>query len=205
LHRWPGAEPGDGWQIGVFGAVLSQFNLDTSNDELVNSDFFVGVPLTFRRGAFSARARFWHQSSHLGDELILAGRAPVRIDVSFEVLDALLAWQWGPWRGYGGGLYTISREEGSPSRTGLQAGIDYVGSGAALAGGRWVGGLDVKWLETRHWKAGVSAKLGLAFGRPAPERRGLTVLLEAYDGFAPFGQFMRTDVTYYGTALQFDF
>jgi hypothetical protein len=205
FYRWPGARPGDGWQIGVFGTILSQFNLDTSNDELVNSDFFIGVPLTFRRGAFSARARLWHQSSHLGDELILAGRAPVRIDVSFEVLDALVAWERGPWRGYGGGLYTISREEGIPSRTGLQAGMDYVGSREVLAGGRWLGGIDVKWLETRDWKAGISAKMGLAFGRPAPERRGLTVLVEAYDGFVPFGQFVRTDVTYYGAALQFDF
>ncbi len=205
LYRWPGARPGDGWQIGVFGNILSQFNLDTSSDELVNSDFFIGVPLTYRRGAFSARARLWHQSSHLGDEFILAGRAPVREDLSFEAVDALLAWERGPWRGYGGGVYTISREEATPSRTGLQAGLDYVGSGEVVAGGRWVGGVDVKWLETRNWKAGVSAKIGLAFGRPASERRGLTVLLEAYDGFAPFGQFVRTDVTIYGIGLQFDF
>jgi hypothetical protein len=55
------------------------------------------------------------------------------------------------------------------------------------------------------WDAGVSAKVGLEFGRPRPERRGLTVLAEAYDGFAPFGQFTSREVRYYGVGLQFDF
>jgi hypothetical protein len=51
----------------------------------------------------------------------------------------------------------------------------------------------------------VSAKIGLEFGPPRPARRGLTVLLEAYDGFAPFGQFTNRRVRYGGAALQFDF
>jgi hypothetical protein len=76
---------------------------------------------------------------------------------------------------------------------------------AALAGGRLVGGFDVKWFEQADWDAGVSAKVGLEFGRPRPERRGLTVLAEAYDGFAPFGQFTSREVRYYGVGLQFDF
>jgi hypothetical protein len=33
----------------------------------------------------------------------------------------------------------------------------------------------------------------------------LTVLAEAYDGFAPFGQFTSREVRYYGVGLQFDF
>ena len=34
----------------------------------------------------------------------------------------------------------------------------------------------MKWFEQEDWDAGVSAKVGLEFGRPRPERRGLTVL-----------------------------
>jgi hypothetical protein len=43
------------------------------------------------------------------------------------------------------------------------------------------------------------------FGRFSPDRRGFTIFLEAYDGFAPFGQFFVEDVKYYGATLQFDF
>jgi len=32
-----------------------------------------------------------------------------------------------------------------------------------------------------------------------------TVLLEYFDGAAPFGQFYQDMVTYYGASLQFDF
>lgn len=204
LRRWPGEQPGEGWQTGIFGAVFSQFNLSESSDELINSDFVVGVPLTFKRGAVSARARFWHQSSHLGDELILGGRAPPRIDLSIEVLDGLLAWEHGAWRAYGGGYYVV-RHSAEMKRTGVHAGIDYAGRSAILAGGRLVVGLDVKWFDETDWHSGVSGKIGVEFGRPAPARRGLTLLLEAYDGFSPFGQFARNQVSYYGAGLQFDF
>ena len=204
LRRWPGERPGEGWQTGIFGTVFSQFNLSESSDDLINSDFVVGVPLTFKRGAFSARARLWHQSSHLGDELILGGRAPLRIDLSLEVLDGLLAWERGDWRAYGGGYYVV-RHSAEMKRTGVHAGVDYAGRSAVLAGGRLVGGVDVKWFDETDWHSGVSAKIGLEFGRPAPERRGLTVLLEIYEGFAPFGQFARNLVNYYGAGLQFDF
>ena len=99
----------------------------------------------------------------------------------------------------------VRRDQGHRGRTGLQAGIDYAGTRAVLAGGRLVGGVDVKWFGQTDWDAGVSAKIGLEFGRPRPERRGLTVSAEAYDGFAPFVQFTSREVRYYGAGLQFDF
>ena len=74
-----------------------------------------------------------------------------------------------------------------------------------LFGQRLTGGIDVKWLEQADWRSGISAKLGLMVGRYSPDRRGFTIFLEAYDGFAPFGQFFVEDVKYYGATLQFDF
>jgi len=203
--RWPGEAPGEGWQAGVFGVVFSQFNLSAPSDDLINSDFVIGVPLAFKRGPLAARLRLWHQSSHLGDELILNGAAPPRSDLSMEIVDGILAWERGGWRSYGGASYVVRRDQGHRGRGGLHAGLDYAGARAVLAGGRLVGGVDVKWFEQADWDAGVSAKIGLEFGRPRPERRGLTVLAEAYDGAVPFGQFTSREVRYYGVGLQFDF
>ena len=86
------------------------------------------------------------------------------------------------------------------NKWGLQAGVDYQGSSAVLFGGRLVGGFDARFLDENNWRRGLSAKLGLAYGRPDPDRRGVTVLLEAYDGPAPFGQFYRDVISYYGVA-----
>ena len=204
LYRWTGERPGDGWQAGIFGAMFSQFNLDAASDALVNTDFRLGLPLTYKRGDFSGRARVWHQSSHLGDELILSGSAPQRVNLSIEVFDFMLAWERAGWRPYAGGSYLLSGSPEGLKRPGVQAGLDYAGRSPVFGGGRLVGGVDIKSFDALGWHPGVSAKLGLEFGRPRPERRGVTVLLEAYDGSAPFGQFYRDEISYYGVAVQFD-
>jgi hypothetical protein len=204
LRRWPGEQAGEGWQLGIFGAVFSQFSLDAPADDLINTDFSIGLPLAYKRGAFSGRARLWHQSSHLGDELILNGNAPQRIDLSIEAIDLLLAWEHGGWRAYGGRYYLLRGHPHGLRRAGAHAGLDYAGA-ATVLGGRLVGGVDVKWFDETGWRPGTSVKIGLEFGRPRPQRRGISVLLEAYDGSSPFGQFYRDDITYYGVGLQFDF
>jgi len=205
FYRWRGERPDDGWQIGIFAAVASQFDLEADSSPLLNADYRVGFPLSFRRGEWSGRARLFHQSSHLGDEFILEGSAPPRINLSAEAVDFVLAWERSGWRPYVGGTYLLHTELGGIGKAGVQAGIDYLGTRAMLAGGRLVGGIDYRAFEANDWRHGLSFKVGLEFGRPRPERRGITVLLEAYDGFAPFGQFFRTDISYYGVALQFDY
>ena len=172
LLRRQGEKPDDGWQLSVFGSIDSLFNLDLPGDALVNTDYRLGLPLTWRRGSFSARARMYHQSSHLGDELILGGNAPRRIDLSFETVDLLAAWEYGGWRVYGGGAY-VWRSSTDRFRQGRRGhlGFDYVSSRGIALRQRLTGGVDVKWLEQADWRSGVSAKLGIdggpLFARPA--------------------------------------
>jgi hypothetical protein len=204
LVQLQGRRPDDGWQLGVFGSIDSIFNLDLPGDALVNTDYRVGLPLSWRRGGFSARARVYHQSSHLGDELILGGNAPHRLNLSFQAADLLVAWQYGGWRAYGGASHVLTSSTDLYKGNGAQLGFDFVGS-TSFFGMRPTGGVDVKWLEAADWRSGVNVKLGMMLGRFSPDRRGLTLFLEAYDGFAPFGQFFVEDVKYYGMTLQFDF
>jgi len=206
MLRRQGERPDDGWQLSVFGQIDALFNLDLPGDALVNTDYRLGLPLTWRRGSFSARGRLYHQSSHLGDELILGGNAPRRISLSFETVDFLAAWEYGGWRAYAGGNYVWrSSAQQFKEGGGAHLGFDFVGSSSLIFGARLTGGVDVKWLEQADWRSGVSAKIGLMVGRYSPDRRGLTLFLEGYDGFAPFGQFFVEDVKYSGVTLQFDF
>ena len=142
LYRWPGERAGEGWQVGIFGAVTSQFDMGSSSDDLINSDYRIGFPVSYKRGDFSARAKIFHLSSHLGDEVILNGTAPERVDLSYEAVDLVLAWQRGNWRPYGGGFYMLRSSLEGLKKSGLQAGIDYARPTPVLFGARLVGGLD---------------------------------------------------------------
>src|SRR5215471_1209911 len=52
-------------QLSLAAGAFSQFTLATRSADLVNTDFLLGLPLTFRHGAVSTRLRVYHQSSHL--------------------------------------------------------------------------------------------------------------------------------------------
>jgi hypothetical protein len=66
--------------------------------DLINADYIIGFPLSNRNGPWSARARLFHQSSHLGDEFLLQPQKPelkaTRINLSFETIELLGALEW---------------------------------------------------------------------------------------------------------------
>ena len=81
----------DGVQIGLLTGVFSQFNLDKKNAELINTDFIVGLPVSFRVGNWSARLRHYHQSSHIGDEFLLSRPGFNRLDLTYEEIEGILS------------------------------------------------------------------------------------------------------------------
>jgi Protein of unknown function (DUF1207) len=204
LYRWPGKQAGNGWQLDFFGAGFSQFNMDASSDDLLNTDYLVGFPLTFRYGSLSGRMSLFHQSSHLGDELILGGTGPDRVNLSIEAFDILLAKDIGNWRFYGGGTTILRHNPDDLENKILQAGMDYRSVAPLFFGARVVGGVDAAWIEERNWETGVSIEFGLSFGHPYPYRRGTRLMFKAYKGVSPFGQFYTEDIEYYGLGWHID-
>ena len=68
--------------------MFSQFNMDSKSSDLLDVDYIVGFPITYRRGPLSARLQLYHQSSHLGDEFILHSQAQ-RVDLTYEASDGI--------------------------------------------------------------------------------------------------------------------
>ncbi|MDD3651988.1 DUF1207 domain-containing protein [Immundisolibacter sp.] len=196
---------GDGWNVGISGGLFGLFNLEADSFDLINADYTVGIPFTWRQGARSARLRLYHQSSHLGDEYLL-NAAPERINLSFESLEALLAYDLEPFRVYGGGEVLLHREPGDLDRLMAHAGIEYFSRQPAtlLPGlrGRPFAGLDLKSFEEHDWKLDSSLKLGMQFDAPRSDHY-LRLLLEGYHGYSPHGQFYSDRISYFGLGVQF--
>lgn len=204
IYRQPGRLPGNGLQVGVSGALFAQFNLDAPSADLINADYTIGFPVTWRNGSTSARLRIYHQSSHLGDEYLL-NASPERINLSFESVELLVAEQSETWRVYFGGEYLIHREPADLKRASAHGGIEFRTTRPVWYSGHWVGGVDVKAWEEHDWSRDVSVKVGLEFGAYQPGQRRVRLMLEGYDGYAPHGQFYSDHINYYGLGLYLGF
>ena len=210
FFRVGGSRPGDGWQFGVQGGVFAQFDLEASSLDLLNADYLIGFPLTFRRSGVSGRLRLYHQSSHLGDEFLLRPDGPERENLSFESAEFLLSGDAGALRVYAGGEYFFNRKPEDLPEALMHAGLELrQRSGAALGTVgrvRLVAAVDAKAVHDEDWNTGVSARVGFEVGRPregdTPGRRW-SLLGEFYDGPSPYGQFHRNDVRLVGVGFHF--
>lgn len=203
LFRLTTAGPANGVQLDLSGGVFAQFNLDRPSFDLINADYLVGLPLTFRRGGFTSRLRVYHQSSHLGDEFLLA-RQPERLNVSFESLELLLSQEVGPLRVYGGGENFFRRRPTSGASRLAHMGAEV--RPAEFGAGRLLAAVDVKVVEFVEWEVAWSARTGVEIVRiptPGHPARALSILAEYYQGPAPYGQFFRDDIRFIGLGLHF--
>ncbi len=197
-------------QLGLSGAVFAQFDIGTPSYDLLNSDFIIGLPLTFRIGGFSGRARIYHQSSHLGDELLLRPDHPERENLSFESAEVILSADVGPIRVYGGGEDFFKRDPANLPDKLVHGGLELRPRASATFGNigllRFVAAVDLKSVNDTTWRTGVNARAGFEVSRPregtvSGRRWGL--FAEYYKGPSPYGQFIRSDVRLTGIGFHF--
>jgi hypothetical protein len=205
IYRFFGSREGDGLQVSMEGALFAQFNLSTPSHDFINADYTIGIPVTYRHGDNSLRFRIYHQSSHLGDELLLSANPPERVNLSYEAIDLIYSREWRGWRVYGGGEYLIDKDPSDLKALSAHWGIEYRGSTPLVWNGRPIVGVDMKSLEEHDWSLDTSVKAGLEFGHPNPGQRRLRFMTEWYKGFDPHGQFYIHKVEYYGLGVSLGF
>lgn len=203
LVRSGAARSGNGVQLSLTGAIFAQFDLGTESIDLINADYLVSVPISFRIRGFSSRLSFLHQSSHLGDEYLLRSELE-RQNLSFEALDMIISQELGPLRFYGGGQYLFRREPETLEPHVAHAGAELrVGRQRGL---RFLAAVDLKSSEQQEWTPAWSGRAGFEIAHWRHEEhppRLFAVLAEYYSGPSPYGQFFREGIRYFGVGLHF--
>lgn len=194
------------WGIGIQAAVFALFDLDAQSKDLVNADYWVGIPLTWRQGDTSAILRVYHQSSHLGDEYLLrsANNRRSRINLSYEVVDLKLSHDlFGrTLRLYGGGGYLFDQEPSDIKPGLLQWGAEVRGPWSFADGLlRPVAAVDFQSAEESNWNVDISARAGLELISNVDRDYVVQLMLEYYRGRNPNGQFFVRDTEFYGIGL----
>ena len=198
------------WEAGLQAGVFSDFNLDASSFDLVNTDFIASVYSSMRAGQFSAFARIFHQSSHLGDEFLLRQihhSTFERVNLSYEGVDLRLSYQlpWGV-RIYGGGGGLFHREPSELKIWSTQYGVEFRSPWRIdFAAMRPIAAVDIKNFEENKWNTDVSARAGIEFDNPQVLGRKLQILVEYYNGYSPSGQFYNDKVEYVGLGAHYFF
>jgi hypothetical protein len=194
------------WEAGIQAGVFSIFQMDAPSKDLLNADYFASLFGTWRRGPFSALGRVFHQSSHLGDELLLRTRLE-RINLTYESVDLKLSYDlpWG-FRAYGGGGYLFDQEPASLKPWAAQSGVEFRSPWTLAAGHvRPVAAVDLQSREENKWNLDVSARGGIQFENVRVLERNLQLLVEYFNGNSPDGQFYRRRVDYLGLGAHFHF
>jgi hypothetical protein len=200
--------PGAGrWQSSVQAAVFSIFDLDAPSDDLVNADYWLGLPFSYRYRDFSAMVRLYHQSSHLGDEFLLRNRVD-RINVSYEGVDARVSYDLFKKvaRIYAGGGYILRRDPEDLGRWSAQGGLELRSPRTIFRKHmRPVAAVDLQHREDTDWDADVSVRAGVQFEAEKLKDRNLQLMLEYYHGHSPHGQFFDRRIEYWGVGIHFHY
>ncbi len=204
LYRSGDGPEGFSWQANFGGGVHAQFDLDSPTFDLVNTDYTLGFPFSFRKGADSCRITVYHQSSHLGDEFLLHNNIE-RVEFSYEALQAIASHEWRKWRIYYGGEYIIHQGPTDLKPFAAEVGVEYYDTNHHDGSGRFVAGWDLKSDETHDWGLNSSLKAGLQFDSTESNGRYIRLLAEGYNGFVPYGQFYNNRVSFIGIELSFKF
>jgi hypothetical protein len=193
------------WAVGVQGAVFAIFDMDAPSDDLVNADYWLGFPLSYRVKSFSASARLFHQSSHLGDEFLLRTRTN-RINVSYEGVDLRLSQEFFKQvvRIYAGGGYLLHRDPPDIKELSAQAGLELRSPHSFFHKHlKPVGGFDAQAREESDWEVDYSGRVGIQFDSEKLRDRQLQLMFEYYKGRSPNGQFFAREIEYWGVGIHF--
>jgi hypothetical protein len=192
---------GGQYQIGLQGAVFALFNLDSDSFDLINADYLIGFPVTWRQDTWSARVRLFHQSSHLGDEFLLGNPGVDRINLSYEVIDGLVSHEWQRFRIYGGGGAIVHSDPDLDPWL-AQFGVEYQ-LPDVLGDLDLTVAADFKGTDEQDWNLNQSYRAGFAIA--SHNNRKVLLLFQHYRGLSPNGQFFSEQLEYSGFGLYFGF
>lgn len=194
------------WEAGLQAGVFSDFNLDAPSSDLINTDFIASVYSSVRAGQFSAFARIFHQSSHLGDEFLLRTRLE-RVNLSYESADLKLSYEL-PYgiRAYGGGGGIFHKQPSTIKPWSIQYGLEFRSPWRLdFAAMRPIIAVDFKNHEQNNWNVDISARAGFQFDNHQVFGRKLQFLIEYFNGNSPTGQFNKEKAEYLGIGAHYHF
>ena len=204
LFLTAGQAGGVRYHVELAAAVQAEFDLAVSSFDFLVADFIVGVPVRWSKGRLGGRVAIYHQSSHLGDDILRRDDVNVGVDgaVDFEAVEAYVGYHVGGLRPYVGAEYRFRRTPDAQDPSVFHVGIDWAGPKRGTLG--FVAGLH-GWAADQgidSYGGSVRAGLEVRRGRRGREGRPVRLLLEGMAGSPDAGRFYPLRRGTFGFAIE---
>ncbi len=194
--------------LGLQFTITPRFNLSQPQRDLINTDFRIGIPFGLAYGRLQARVGYLHESSHLGDEIILRSGIELLEQSTRDALELTVALLAGEMvRVYAGGAWnwnhSIANEdlqawagiEVDPGRTDPARHVwPYLAVDLLIRG-------EPEVALGSSTGVGATGVAGVAF---RVVERQIRLELRGHLGPSPMGQFRTFDENYFGIAVRFE-
>jgi hypothetical protein len=193
VYRLAGRSPQDALVVGAEASAFARFTLQVLERELVATDWVFAVPVIWHRGHHWMRLRYYHTSSHLGDEY--ARRFDLEgVNFARDAVDALglvrLTRAAGAYLGVRW-AYNVHPEESRrwTARVGMQLG-HLSGRSAVIP----YAAADLEVEQDTDWRPRLNLQAGLLLPEVAG-RRAIRAGIGFLTGPSPLGQFQGQHTT----------
>ncbi len=218
IYRWLDVLGHGDLQIGIEAGIWSVFNMDPhprieQGTELVNTDFYCGIPITYARGKWSYRFRGYHISSHLGDEFLVNHPyfLQLRVNPSIEAIDFAVSYQANEHiRLYAFPGAIVHSDETYPWKPMyIEYGTEIRFLGTKFYKQKLYGtvymGLHWRNYQELHWNFDGTYRIGYEFSKLQGIGRKVRGYIEYHHGYSLEGQFQKMRTHYMQYNLSYGF
>ncbi|MEM8629532.1 MAG: DUF1207 domain-containing protein [Chlamydiota bacterium] len=216
LYRWLDVFWGGDLQISIESGIWSVFDLDphpnpNGGPALVNTDFYVAIPLTAAVNEWAFRFRIYHLSSHLGDEYMVNHPEVMRLNPTFEAIDFFVSYQaLSSLRLYIGSGALFDTDTSFPMKPFY---LEYGGEYRFWGRKFYHQGLFGAFFLAAHFRTyqylnydfDGTCKLGYEFSQLKGIGRKLRAFATYHNGFSVEGQFMKERTSYFEYQFSYGF
>jgi hypothetical protein len=192
----------EGWQIDLEGAATPR--LDFEHDmNMVSSDFRAGLPITYGAGPWRTKVGYYHLSSHLGDEQLLAFPNTPRYNYTRDCLILGQSYYILPTtRVYAETSWAFNSDVAEPWE--FQFGIEYAPALPTGLHGAPYAAANCLLREEVNYSGCLTVQAGWAW-REGPSAHLLRIGFEYFNGLSDQGQFWNQFEQKIGAGIWFDF
>lgn len=217
IYRWHNVIYGGDIEAGITAGIWSVFNMNVKGNnfaggtELANTDYFVALTLAYAHDRWSSRYRFYHISSHLGDEFLVNHPGYPRVNPSMEAMDIFVSYQalFGV-RLYGGFGWIFHWDDSYPLKPlyiAYGAEFRFLGTRflkQSLYGTFFIAGY-IQNYQYQHWNFDETVVAGYEWSKLQGIGRKVRVYFQYHHGYSAEGQFSKDKSSYVAYVVSYGF